>query len=268
MKHHQTVDQCDAQSSGSCTSLRAAVRVSVHPVSVHRVGSRVHRAFTLLELILVLAILVALGAVVAPIVGDAFHRQKLQASADMLRSEWEHARLTAMKTGQIQVFKCTIGASDYSIDPYMAGDDMLNASSGAVITTSVGTVAQTNSDGSLSSPAPTTPVDPLTGAPEGKKLDEEVTFVNCVVNGDMRAMSIVQSQGGLAATSTMNQMVMFYPDGSTSTAEVTIQNAAGLQRAVRMRGLTGTTQVLTPGEIPTVVTTPAVGGTGGTTPTQ
>lgn len=205
--------------------------------------------FTLLELILVLAILVAIGAIVAPSVGDAFQRQRLQGSADRLRSQWDRARLTAMKTGQIQVFSCTLGSNTYSIQPFMAADDVLNASAGATVVTSGGTVAEATTGGTLAAPTNSHIVD--------EKLEEKISFVSCAVNSDMRAMSVAQAQGGLAATMSVNQTVMFYPDGSTSTAEVIIQNAEGAQRAVRMRGLTGTTQVLKPGALPVVA--PATG---------
>lgn len=204
-------------------------------------------AFTLLELILVLAILVTIGAVVAPSVGDAFLRHRLQSSADRLRGHWDRARLTAMKTGQIQVFRCTLGSNTYSVQPYMASDDVLNASAGATVVTSGGTVAEATSQGTLTAPSSSSAVE--------EKLEEQITFVSCAVNSDMRAMSVAQSQGGLAATTSVNQTVMFYPDGSTSTAEIIIQNADGAQRAVRMRGLTGTTQVLKPAAQPALADT-------------
>ncbi len=55
-------------------------------------------AYTLLEVILVLAILAMIAAIVTPNVGEAFLRQKLNGAADHLRTEWDKARLTAMKT--------------------------------------------------------------------------------------------------------------------------------------------------------------------------
>ncbi|MCC6508187.1 MAG: hypothetical protein IT423_03715 [Pirellulaceae bacterium] len=221
-----------------------------HPRSAYERPTRSRAAFTLLELILVLSILVAIGAIVAPSVGEAFKRQKLQASVDRLRSQWDRARLTAMKTGQIQVFNCTLGESTFSVTPFMTGDDVLSAGAGATVMTSVGTVAETTSSGMLAAPTVTND--------QTSSLEEEIIFVSCAVNGDMRAMTVAQTQGGMVGVAAMNQAVMFYPDGSTSTAEVIIQNPAGLQRAVRMRGLTGSTQTLTPGEVPVVAAPTAV----------
>lgn len=215
-------------------------------------------AFSLMEVLLVLAILVAIGAVVAPSLDQAFHRQRLIASINELRSQWDRARLTAMKTGQTQAFTCVLGTRDYSIDPYMSDADMVNASAGATIVTGGGTVAEATAQGTMTAAQPTQSA--------AKQLEENITFVSCAVSADMRAMSIAQSQGGLAAASEANQMVLFYPDGSTSTAEVIIQNAKGTQRALRMRGLTGRTEVITPGQLaPAASTTP---GTPSPTSTQ
>ncbi len=210
--------------------------------------STTRSAYTLLEIILVLAILAAMAAIVTPSIGEAFQRQRLNASIDQLRTEWDKARLTAMKTGQIQAFNCTIGDRTYTITPYMTGDDMNNASTGATVMTAAGTVGLAASTGML------TPSETSSSVTDqnSRTLQEEVTFVSCAVSSDMRAMSIAAAQGGLVGMQSMNQTVLFYPDGSTSTAEAIIQIASGTQRAVRIRGLTGSTQVLTPGEIPTV----------------
>lgn len=202
-------------------------------------------AFSLIEMILVLAILVAIGAIVAPSFNEAFIRQRLQSSADRLRSEWERARLTAMKTGQTQIFTCVPDTGGYTVEPYMSDADMLNASAGATVTTTGGTVVEATATGAMVAPSASTG--------EGKELEEGITFFSCAVSTDMRAASVAESQGGMAALSAVNQSVLFYPDGSTSTAEVIVQDSAGRQRAVRMRGLTGTTQVLTPGEVPNVI---------------
>lgn len=217
-------------------------------------SSITRNAYTLLEVILVLAILAAMAAIVAPSIGDAFQRQKLNLSIDHLRTDWDRARLTAMKTGQIQAFTCTIGERTYSITPYMTGDDTNNASTGATVMTAAGTVGQATSTGMLTTPTSSSTSSGSSSSSE-KTLQEDVTFVSCAVSGDMRAMSIASSQGGLVGMQSMNQTVLFYPDGSTSTAEAIIQIESGTQRAVRIRGLTGSTQVLTPGESPTVAET-------------
>ena len=58
----------------------------------------------------------------------------------------------------------------------------------------------------------------------------------------MRANVAAQLAGGSAAQS--GRMVIFYPDGTTSTAELRVQNPRGETSGVQLRGLTGHSRVL------------------------
>ena len=85
---------------------------------------------------------------------------------------------------------------------------------------------------------------------QSEKLEEDITFFSCLVSSDMRAYAVAQEaqtqSSGLSDVNTQSiaQQVVFYPDGSTSTAEVQLQNKRGEVRAVRMRGLTGHSQIV------------------------
>lgn len=193
--------------------------------------------FSLIEILLVLAILVAIGAIAAPAMGEAFQRQKVQAAVQSLRGEWERARLRAMQTGQAQVFTCVPGSNEYSIQPFMTNSDAVNASSGATVMMA-GSAAQIQSGNMLGAPS-----EEAQSSADMKTLDDEIRFIHCLVSSDMRAATVTQAQGGVSALGAISEMVLFYPDGSTSTAEVAIQNLRGDARCVRMRGLTGAAQI-------------------------
>ncbi len=60
---------------------------------------------------------------------------------------------------------------------------------------------------------------------EVRTLEDRVSFTSCT-------------------TSEASAAICFYPDGSTSNAEVRLQNHRGEIRAVRLRGLTGHTKVI------------------------
>ncbi len=85
---------------------------------------------------------------------------------------------------------------------------------------------------------------------ESETLDDEVLFHACLVAGDARAFSTAeQAQASIGsindlAITNVAQRIIFYPDGSTSTAEVQIRNGRGDVRAVQIRGITGHTRVL------------------------
>lgn len=199
------------------------------------------RGFTLLELMLVLAILVTLGAIAAPRLVDVFERQKLNGSASNLRLAFDQARLDAMQTGQAQVFACTLESNEYTIKPLMLQSDMANAGAGATVMTSAGTVVETQDTGMVQAAD-------LSEVSEAEKLEEDISFVSCNVASDMRAYAVAQesqsSGTGDMSTQTVNSQIIFYPDGSTSTAEVQIKNNRGDVRAVRIRGLTGHSKIV------------------------
>ena len=206
------------------------------PRSARRVG------FTLLELMLVLAILAIIGAVASPMLGNAFDRQALRAAADTLKLQWEEARLNAMKTGQAQVFTCELGTNAYSIKPLVLQSDAVNVGEGATLATAGGMVETAN----LGRGAVAVAADPTTDF--DKQLEEKITFLSCVAASDLRS-AVVAQEAQMSASSDVNMQTMassvfFYPDGSTSTAEVRVQSQVGDVRILRIRGLTGHTQIL------------------------
>ena len=212
-----------------------------HKLTQRGLGVR-RSAFTLLELMLVLAIIVAIGAIAIPSFTGVFDRQRLQASAEKIRLELDRARLEAMRTGQAQMFECIPGAGQYSVHPLSQQTDIVNAGEGATVMTAAGTVAETTADGMLSAASATS----LSG--EVKQLEDKVSFVSCIVATDSRSYNLAQqtmTTAGQVSLTNVGQVIIFYPDGSTSNAEVRVQNSRGEVRAVRLRGLTGHSKVLT-----------------------
>jgi prepilin-type N-terminal cleavage/methylation domain-containing protein len=198
--------------------------------------------FTLLEIMLVLTIIAILGAIAVPQFTDLYARQRLHASAERIRLDLDRARLEAMRTGQAQMFECALGQGNYSVHPLSQQKDMLNTGEGATVVTQFGSVAATTDSGMLAAADPTT----LSG--KVRTLEEKVTFLSCLVATDSRAYSVAQQSAatsGQLSLSTVAQAILFYPDGSTSNAEVRVQNSRGEVRAIRLRGLTGHSKVIT-----------------------
>lgn len=194
---------------------------------------------------LVLAIMVIIGSMAAPALTEVFERQKVRGAANTLRVAWDEARLQAMRTGQAQVFRCEVEGTNYSITPLVLQSDAINASAGSTLITTSGQRVQTQDNGLFGGSS-------LQAAPDQsastRQLEKGITFVSCQVAGDMRAYNIAQqsqsSGGGDVTTMTVGQAVIFYPDGSTSTAEVRVRNERGDVQAVQVRGLTGHSRVV------------------------
>ena len=69
------------------------------------------RGFSLLELIIVLAIIVLVAAMSVPMLQRSFSSQKLTKGADLVRSEMSRARIRAMRTGEIHALFYEPGGS-------------------------------------------------------------------------------------------------------------------------------------------------------------
>jgi prepilin-type N-terminal cleavage/methylation domain-containing protein len=206
-------------------------------------------AFTLLEIMLVLAIIAIMSAIAVPRMESIYERQKLRGMANELRLIWDTARLDAMRTGQAQVFQCVPESGSYSVAPLILQSDQSSAGAGATVMLSGGSVAETQSNGFLTAADPT--------LKSAKELEQGIVFVSCQVVGSQRAYAVAQdaqtSGNNDVNTQTVGQAVIFYPDGSTSTAEVRIQNERGDMRAVQLRGLTGHSRVLDVLNVPSQV---------------
>ncbi len=194
-----------------------------------------------------LAIIATIGAIALPRLDQILERQKLRGAASEMRLAWDTARLEAMRTGQAQVFNCLPGTGTYTVQPLVLQSDTANVGSGATVMLQGGAMAETQSNGFLTSADSTDA--------QAKELGDEILFVSCNVASDMRAYAMAQdsqsSGAGDINTQTVGQAVIFYPDGSTSTAEVRIQNERGDVRGVQIRGLTGHTRVVDISNVPT-----------------
>ena len=76
-----------------------------------------NRGYTLLELLLVLAILVILAATAAPLLRGTMQDAALRSAADTIRVELTRANVRAMKSGRIQVFRFEVGGTQFSVQP-------------------------------------------------------------------------------------------------------------------------------------------------------
>lgn len=194
--------------------------------------------FSLFELMLVLVILVAVASIVVPSINGTLKQQQFQRECDRIRVVWEETRLKAMRTGQAQVFRFVAGSSEYSIEPWLQATDEVEASNGATVMMAGGLAKVDMQSGVMGGAG----VELGTAA---EKLEEGFVFSAGAVLGDTRTL-MIQQQTGTVSGGAGNQSapIMFYPDGTTSTAEVAIKNEYGARRLIRIRGLTGEISVI------------------------
>ncbi len=165
---------------------------------------RARRGYTLFEILLVLALLVALLSIATPVFRNSFAVERLRKAADAVRTAWSKARLEAMRSGQTHVFRFDYGANTYVVALWETGDASIEASEGTTVAQKMGTL----------------PGDAVFYA--GEKVVDTRT---------------AQTEGGGGQTA---PQIFFYPDGTTSTAQVLLSNGEERFLRVELRGLTGT----------------------------
>ncbi len=184
----------------------------------HR-SSAGHRrgAYTLLELMLVLAVLVAVAAIAWPALGRSLATQRLRTAADRVHTEWMRARITAMKSGVIQVFRYQSGTGDYAVQRWIGDDAELELSQ--------------------AEPVAASPYATADEASADRKLPEEMIFAIGDTAQEARAALIETAIGDEAPP------ILFYPDGTTSDAVLRLASDDELQIELSLRGLTGVTTI-------------------------
>lgn len=199
-------------------------------IQKHRLG------FSLIELLLVLAVLAVVMAVVMPTYEAIVVAARLQHSAEKLDLELKRARVTAIRTGQAQVFRFQVGGGQYECNAWLGSNDDMNASGGATIQNAAGMVVETASDGSSMGVAD--------ASQSAKTLEQGVTFAKADTLADSRTLMEQAQTGQTGAVGGWSSPILFYPDGTSTTAEIIIQDTSGGLRAIQLRGLTGHTKVL------------------------
>lgn len=196
----------------------------------HRASQVDRRAITLIEVLLVLALLVMLAAMTWPTLDRPMADQRLRKGADKVRTSWAKARVDAMSTGETLVFRCTLESDEYTVES-QAGPESV----GSMASSTVGQFDETG----VASTEPT--------SSKTRKLPQDVRFVDGEVAFDTRATILEESTEATSGDLTENclEPIMFFPDGTTSTATLILENKYERRIELSLRGLTG---VITIGE--------------------
>jgi len=197
-------------------------------------------ALTLFELLLVLALMVALAGIAIPTFESMISSRKLGQSTEKLRNEILAARVAAMRTGQAQVIRMTLQGQDYSISPWLGGSESVDASAGATVMQSGQVIkTQSASGGGAASTSEAT---------DTKQLSEGVQFEAVETLIDSRNALAIQQSGGVVPESGgassgdgsgFSSPLLVYPDGSCTTAQIILVDSKGRRMAIQIRGITG-----------------------------
>ena len=165
---------------------------------------KTRRGFTLIEVLLVLALMAVIAAMAWPALRSPFAGRRLHAAADQVRSEWFQARVEAMRSGHVYAFR------------YQVGGDRFRTSS---------------------EDAPP-PSDDKT-LPDGVKFlaDEARNDDLSALPPDIEPESLDDLADG------WSDPVFFYPDGTTSDVRLVLAGNQSRAVCIMLRGITGTASV-------------------------
>lgn len=187
--------------------------------------------FTIVELLLALAILVTLAAMVVPSFTGLLGDRRVLRAGDQLRIEFMQARLAAMRSGRTYMVQLSAETHQLRVRPWVDANDMTEA------------LDQTGSSSALltGGNAMAGAMQQVDVAAESREVDlpEGVMISSVNVQSSQRSFMIESQVQAEAAAVGWGQPILFYPDGTTSTAAVTVISEGIGQVIVLLRGLTG-----------------------------
>ena len=186
----------------------------------HRVDESRRHGTTLLEILLVVAIVALIASLAMPNLLRTFVAHTLDKSADIVRSEMGRARVKAIRSGKIHAFVYNLGQSQMAVRQF---DELVLA----------GTIDHFVSTGS--SDRRSSDLDY-----SGENLPRGIRFAAGMAVADARSAFAAEEAG--SATGKMTP-ILFYPDGSSQDAQIVLVNEAGDAVQIILRGLTGSARV-------------------------
>lgn len=179
----------------------------------------IKRGFTLLELIMVVAILILVAALSIPAVSRSFTSQRLNKAADQVRTQMNRARIQSMKTGEVHALFYELGGDTFRM---------------AEFNNEIQNILEQRSDRRRDEVA-------RSNVDFGNdRLPRDVRFIGHSVSEDARAL---ETMGDVNADTGQLLPILFYPDGTSQDATLYLQNIKGDTLSVNLRGLTGAASV-------------------------
>ena len=181
----------------------------------HKQTSRTRSAFTLMELLLVMAVVIVVLGLATPAVNRMFQRSALDRGADRVRAAFGEARVKAMREGDVYAVLVSLGSNWFDVGPFANSQTQISRAN-----RDQQQVQQYGNSGF-----------------EENLLPGGIRFAASEVLADSRAAAVLsgtESSGGGGL-----QQVLFYPDGTSQNASVVLQNQVGGVVEIQLRGLTG-----------------------------
>jgi prepilin-type N-terminal cleavage/methylation domain-containing protein len=177
------------------------------------------RAFTLFEVVLVLALVLLLVSIAYPSLDGMYSSYRVTAAVDMVRGAWAEAQSRAMNEGRAYRFSVRLNQGSFRVAPDSA--EFWGDSSDALPT------------GDDTNDPPLVLED---------SLPKRVSFTTNILPGQSgQDQGMAPSSSAGADTGSWMPLVTFLPDGTTrEDVEITFQSRGARAQTLKLRALTGT----------------------------
>jgi Tfp pilus assembly protein FimT len=193
-----------------------------------------------------------------PQLEKTFSGQRLRKAADIVRTAWSKARVEAMRTSSIRVFRYEISGNRYRID--MLSTDPVALLTGTTTDPSSNNTAQTDNPGNATNAGSTQSSGGLnsTATVFEQILPKDITFVSSQTGLDPTAAAASNSTPATGDASSVDpsvannvpsvgtgwsEPIFFYPDGTTSDTKLLLANKEGRTIELWLRGITGMVKI-------------------------
>jgi prepilin-type N-terminal cleavage/methylation domain-containing protein len=206
--------------------------------------------FTLLELLLSLVVFAAIASIALPGASVLLADRRIVRGGDQLRTEMVRARVDAMRSGRVMMIEAAIDGNSFRIRPFFSATDAVESSDGPPLTSAL-------LNGAEQAVTQTIVIDD--SKTRQFQIHDTLKVTSVQVVSAARAMEISQTANFFAPAASnqsselqpasqqlgqsWSQPIMFYPDGTTSTAAVTIADDLLGSVTVKLRGVTGDVSV-------------------------
>jgi prepilin-type N-terminal cleavage/methylation domain-containing protein len=195
----------------------------------HRQSWMNRKAFTLIEVVLVLAIVAVVAAMAWPAVQRLYAGRRVNSAADRVRSAWCQARVEAMRSGRTYAFRYEPGGDRFRTELQPDADP--SASSAVTAGRSAGGTASAAPTGGQSQPV------------EDQSLPEGVKFSADAACNRAASTSHTAPRSASGSTDGWSDPILFYPDGTTSDVQLVLTSPRSLAIRMILRGMTGTVTI-------------------------
>ena len=202
------------------------------------------RAFTLLELLLALALVGMMLAIAWPSLNRSLDTQRLKRGADVVRTHLLRARTKALTSGEIVSFRHQLDGGQFRVEQQSNNNAILESGAMATGGPTGASGAPASAGGASGANHPAGSASANQPPPVEEELPEGVKFLQSEIGADSRTGYIsINDRFTSINDAAWSQPILFFPDGTATAAKIRVLGDRGRMIEIELRSLTGGVKV-------------------------